>query len=98
MFKNIIIQTLSQEIFVEVYKKKDNETLVRAVEEALLRNFTWKDLPFVTDDILSRDLEKQHFGVIGLRKILSYENDVCICEQVFEVNLVSRLIHFLKIE
>jgi len=69
------IDPISLETFNDVYNKKENEKLKRTVEEALLRIFTLRDLSFVLNEILSKNLEKQHFGVIGLRKILDTEND-----------------------
>ena len=56
-----------------------------------------EDFPFLVDSIFSKDVQKQHMGVIGLRRILSIEESPPI-QPVIDMNLVPRLIEFMQKE
>ena len=49
----------------------DSEKLKKYIDECLARDFGLSDLHDVTSALESDDLFKQHYGAIGLRKILS---------------------------
>ena len=88
----ISLQTL--ETFKEVYKQNKFEELWFFIEKCYKMVFTLEDLPFLFEKICSTELEKQHWGAIGLRIILESENNMPI-QQAFDSNIVQCLIEFL---
>ena len=66
------------------------------VYECLKKTYTMEDFPFLVDATFSKDVEKQHMGVIGLRRILSGESPPI--QLVIDANLVPRLIEFMQKE
>jgi len=89
---------LTLETFNELNKNNQNETLSHIVEEGFLRSFTLEDLTLVSEKILSPDLLEQHFGVIGLNKLLTHQENNDPTEIDFDTNLLPRLVEFLNIE
>lgn len=65
------------------------------VENCLKRTYTLADFNDIAVCINSEDRMKKHYGVIGLRKILSVEDGPPI-QVVIDANLVPRLLEFIK--
>ena len=82
---------------IEDNLNEDSEKLTVLVYECLKKTYTMEDFPFLVDSIFSKDVQKQHMGVIGLRKILSIEESPPI-QLVIDANLVPRFIEFLQNE
>lgn len=66
------------------------------IDKVLQEKFTMNDFFKILDAINSQDRFKQHYGVIGLRKILSIDNPPI--QPVIDSNLVPRLIEFMQNE
>ena len=81
----------------EANMNEESEKLKALVDECLKKTYTMEDFPFLVDAILSKDVHKQHLGIIGLRKILSIEEGPPI-QPVIDANLVPRLIEFMQKE
>ena len=84
-------------IFKEVSYLIEKPELWCFVEECHKKSFGLEDLPSLFEDIRSTDLQKQHLGVIGIRKILENPNKLQI-QQVINANLVPRLIEILELD
>jgi len=82
---------------IEDNLNEDSEKLTVLVYECLKKTYTMEDFPFLVDSIFSKDVQKQHMGVIGLRRILSIEESPPI-QPVIDMNLVPRLIEFMQKE
>jgi hypothetical protein len=72
-----------------------NEDLKKYIDSCLMRNFAMEDFFGILEAINTNDRFKQHFGVIGLRKILSIEEGPPI-QPVIDANLVPKLIEFMQ--
>jgi len=75
----------------------ENTALKAHIDDCLKRSYTMNDFFILLEAINSEDRFKQHFGVIGLRKILSIEDGPPI-QSVIDANLVPRLIQFMQRE
>jgi len=67
------------------------------VDQWLKRNYDISELFSLVEAAASGDRMKQHYGVIGLRKILSNEQGPPI-QSVIDANMVPRLINFMQDE
>lgn len=76
---------------------EEQEKLKALVDECLKKTYTMEEFPYLVEAILSKDIHRQHLGVIGLRKILSIEEGPPI-QPVIDANLVPRLIEFMQRE
>jgi len=83
------------ETFKEVYKQNKKEELWSFIQKCYKTVFTLEDLPFLFEKIFSKDLEKQHWGTIGLRMLLRIENNIETIQRVFDSNIILCLIEFL---
>lgn len=75
----------------------DNAQLKVYIDQCLKKPYTVNDFPELLQCVYSNDVMKQHYGVIGLRKILSVEDGPPI-QMVIDANIVPRLIEFIKKE
>ena len=66
------------------------------IKKVLLEEFTMADFAKIAEAINSQDRFQQHYGVIGLRKLLSKDDPPI--EDVINFNLGPRLILFLQNE
>jgi hypothetical protein len=73
----------------------ENAALKAHIDECLKKTYTMNDFFELIEAINSDDRMKQHYGVIGLRKILSIEDGPPI-QPVIDANLVPRLINFMQ--
>ncbi|KRX01871.1 Armadillo-type fold [Pseudocohnilembus persalinus] len=79
---------------------KDNfqgsDELRQKVEKWIRQTFTLtNDFQTIVQSINSNDIEQQHYGTIGLRKILSTEDNPPI-QNAIDANLIPRLIQFIS--
>lgn len=79
----------------ETHITEESEKLRLYVDECLKRTFSMEDFSMIAEHILSKDISKQHFGVIGLRKVLSIEESPPI-QPVIDANLIPKLIEFMN--
>ncbi len=64
------------------------------VDKVLLMEFSMSDFSEISDSINSQDLFKQHYGVIGLKKLFSSEYKSI--KAAIDANLIYRLIEFMQ--
>ncbi|CAD8065921.1 unnamed protein product [Paramecium sonneborni] len=84
----LIPSTLPQEL--QMALKAQQEHLQK-------RQFSFEDFPEVLQKIFSTDILQLHYGVTGLRKMLSVESGAPI-QQVIDANLVPKLIDIIQKE
>ena len=61
------------------------------VEEYLIKTFTFQDLPFLFDEIISADFKRQHLGLICMKKLLPEKKSLLV-QMVIDRNLIPSLI------
>ncbi|CAD8174198.1 unnamed protein product [Paramecium pentaurelia] len=77
---------------------QDLQLALKAQQEQLMkRSFTFEDFPDILQKIFSSDILQLHYGVTGLRKMLSVESGAPI-QQVIDANLVPKLIDIIQKE
>ena len=64
------------------------------IEKVLKEEFTMADFPKIIEDLYSSDRFQQHYGAIGLRKLLSIEASPPI-QPVIEAGVVPKLIQLM---
>ena len=63
---------------------------------SLSKSFTLKHLQTLFEKILSENIIDQHFGIIGLRNILSSKNLLPLIQKITEANIGPKLLDFLE--
>lgn len=92
---NIKDQNKLQELENSGVKLDPNTAALKEyIDKVLQEKFTMADFFKILEAILSNDRFKQHYGVIGLRKILSIDGPPI--QPVIDSNLVPRLIEFMQ--
>lgn len=72
----------------------ENLKLKDYVEKVLAKSFTMIDFPALVDAVKSYDRFQIHYGIIGIRKILSVDNPPI--QSVIDADLVAKLIEFVQ--
>jgi len=67
------------------------------IDSALKKVFTLQEFYQLIECVFSNDVLKQHYGVIGIRKILSIEEGPPI-QMVIDANLIPKLIEYIQSE
>jgi len=78
------------------YSAEENLELENHISEWTNREYTMKEFFDLIENINSHDRLKQHFGAIGLRKLLS--KDEPPIDLAIENKIICRLIQFLQVE
>ncbi|CAD8048029.1 unnamed protein product [Paramecium sonneborni] len=73
------------------------QTLKQQQEVLQKTSFTFEDFPDLIKKIYSQDVVQLHYGITGLRKMLSVESGAPI-QQVIDANLVPKLIEIIQKE
>jgi len=72
-----------------------NETLEEFIEKCAMRNYTLKDLPALLKAVNSSDVMQQYFGVIGIRRIVSKDENPPI-QEIIDANVIPRMVGFTE--
>lgn len=72
----------------------ENSKLKEFIDQTVKKEFTMNDFQTLVAAIKSNDRFEQHYGCIGIRKILSVEGPPI--QQVIDANVVPRLIEFIQ--
>ena len=100
MTKRNLANNTEDQLMVLESNEGDQEQSALALKEyiksVLLEEFTMADFAKIAEAINSQDRFQQHYGVIGLRKLLSKDDPPI--EDVINFNLGPRLILFLQNE
>lgn len=73
----------------------NDETLKKSIDEWLRKTYDLSELYQLVSAINSDDRAQQHYGIIGLRKVLSNEQGPPI-QPIIDANLVPKLIQFMN--
>ena len=87
---------LSEEAETKLLEKSNTLTLEEYIDEIKEEEFTMADFPKIIESINSQDKFKQHYGAIGLKKILSVDNPPI--QPVIDVGLIPKLLHLMQNE
>eukprot|EP01017_Pseudomicrothorax_dubius_P035522 TRINITY_DN4987_c0_g1_i1.p1 TRINITY_DN4987_c0_g1~~TRINITY_DN4987_c0_g1_i1.p1 ORF type:complete len:351 (-),score=59.33 TRINITY_DN4987_c0_g1_i1:586-1638(-) len=74
---------------------EDVRKLRSFVDDCIYRRYTVDELQNCFENVCSGDLYKEHYGVIGLRKILA-ESEATPIQEVLDSGILGRLLEFLK--
>lgn len=74
-------------------KEKNEKNLF--IESCLQRTFTYNDFHYLAECLLSHVLENEIMGIIGLRKMLSYEKNPPI-QAAIDANLLPKIIELMN--
>lgn len=80
---------------MEKSQNTDTAQLEEYVKKVREQNFTIEDLGCLKEAINSTDELKQHYGIIGIRKLLSV-HDTPYIQEVIDFGLVSKLIQLTQ--
>jgi len=73
----------------------ENEDFEELLKEWQMRNYTLKDFPGLLKALNSSQMEQQHYGVIGIRRLVSKDQDPPI-QEVIDANVIPRLVGFTE--
>lgn len=75
-------------------KTPENIRLKDYIDQVLAKDFTMRDFPALIEAIRSSDRLQNHYGAIGIRKILSVDNPPI--GEVIDADIVPVLIEFVR--
>lgn len=87
---------LSEEAETKLLEKSNTLTLKEYIDKIRKEKFTMADFPKIIEFINSQDKFKQHYGAIGLRKILSVDNPPI--QLVIDAGLIPKLLQLMQNE